>query len=132
MLHYGAMKAYSEDLREKIVEAVEQRGMNQSEAAALFSISLSSVKRYLRKSRRGRSLSPGKAPGKRRAIDGRARRLLEEDIRERPFLTLQDRCEYLRAVASVEVSRSTMCRAIKRMNSTRKKGGDPLQNATSS
>lgn len=99
MLHYGAMKAYSEDLR---------------------------------KSRRGRSLSPGKAPGKRPAIDGRARRLLEEDIRERPFLTLQDRCEYLRAVTSVEVSRSAMCRAIGRMNSTRKKGGDPLQNATSS
>jgi hypothetical protein len=58
--------------------------------------------------------------------------VLEEDLKERPFPTLQDRCEYLRAVAGVEISRSTLCRAIKRMNSTRKKGVDPLQNATSS
>src|SRR5918994_2108813 len=35
-----------------------------------------------------------------------------------------ERCEYLRAVACVEVSRSTVCRAIKPMNATRKKGGD--------
>ena len=44
------------------------------------------------------------------------------DLKERPFITLQKRCEYLRTVASLEVSRSTVCRAIMRMNSTRKKG----------
>ena len=58
--------------------------------------------------------------------------VLEEDLKERPFITLQQRCEYLRVVAGLEVSRSTMCRAIKRMDSTRKKGGDQPQNATSS
>ncbi len=129
MVHHVAMKAYSEDLRTKIVDAIEQRGMNQSEAARIFDVSLSSVKRYVRKSRRGRPLSPGKAPGKRPAIDERARKLLEEDLKERPFATLQDRCQYLRAIACVEVSRSTLCRAIKRMRSTRKKGGDQPQNA---
>jgi transposase len=126
------MKAYSEDLRKKIVEAVELRGMPQIEAARLFDVSLSSVKRYVRKSRQGRSLSPGKAPGKRPAIDERAQKLLEEDLRERPFLTLQQRCEYLRVVACVEVSRSTLCRTIARMGSTRKKGAQSPQNATSS
>jgi transposase len=30
------MKAYSEDLRKKIVDAVERRGMGQSEAARTF------------------------------------------------------------------------------------------------
>ena len=39
------MKAYSEDLRKKIVQAVQQRGMSKSQAARLFGISLSSVKR---------------------------------------------------------------------------------------
>jgi transposase len=58
------MDAYSEDLRKKIVNAVEQRGMGQSEAARTFDVSLSSVKRHIRKFRQGRSLSPGKAPGK--------------------------------------------------------------------
>jgi len=33
MVDHGAMKAYSEDLRQKVVEAVEQRGTSKSEAA---------------------------------------------------------------------------------------------------
>ena len=37
------MKAYSEDLRQKVVEAVERRGISKSEAARLFGMSLSSV-----------------------------------------------------------------------------------------
>jgi transposase len=124
------MDAYSEDLRKKIVNAVEQRGMGQSEAARLFDVSLSSVKRYIRKSRQGRSLSPDKAPGKRPIIDEPTRRLLEEDLKERPFDTLRERCEYLRAVAGVEVSRSVVCRTIKRMDSTRKKGWQLPANET--
>ncbi len=125
------MAAYSEDLRRKIVDAVERRGMGQSQAARTFDVSLSSVKRYVRKSRRGGSLSPGKAPGKRPKIDERARNLLEEDLKERPFATLLERCEYLRAVAGLEVSRSVVCRTIKRMGSTRKKGCQLPANETS-
>src|SRR3954447_10281031 len=58
MRHHGGMKAYSEDLRRKVVEAVEQRGMGKSEAARSFGVSLSSVKRYVGKARQGSSLSP--------------------------------------------------------------------------
>ncbi len=116
------MEAYSEDLRKKIVDAIERRRMDQSEAARTFDVSFSSVKRYLRKFRQGRSLSPGEAPGRCPKIDERARKLLEEDLKERPFVTLQERCDYLQAVAGLEVSRSVVCRTIKRMESTRKKG----------
>jgi len=45
------MDAYSEDLRMKIVEAVERRAMKKSEVARLFGVSLSSAKRYVRKFR---------------------------------------------------------------------------------
>src|SRR5215216_4828333 len=94
---------------------------------------LALLRQTLRQTRRGGSLaSPKKRPGSKPKLDERASKLLEEDLKERPFITLQERCEYLRVVASVEVSRSTMCRAIKRMNATRKKGVDQLQNATSS
>jgi transposase len=124
------MNAYSEDLREKIVEALE-RGMGKSQAARTFSVSLSSVKRYAKLAQEGRSLAPKKRPGSKPKLDERSRKLLQADLEEHPFLTLQERCEYLRAVASVEVSRSTVCRAIKRMDATRKKGADRLQNATS-
>ena len=125
------MNSYSEDLREKIVEALG-RGMGKSEAARTFSVSLSSVKRYAKMAEEGRSLAPKKRPGSKPKLDERARKLLEEDLKERPLLTLRDRCEYLRALASVEVSRSTVCRAIKRMNATRKKGGEAPRSETSS
>src|SRR5215204_181655 len=118
---WSLMDAYSEDLRKKIVEAVEKRGMKKSEAARLFGVSLSSVKRYVRKFRQGSSLSPGKAPGKSPKIDECARRLLEADLKERPFAKLRQRCEYLRALAGLRVSRSTLCRALKRIGFTRKK-----------
>jgi transposase len=125
------MNAYSEDLREKIVEALE-RGMGKSQAARTFSVSISSVKRYAKMAEEGGSLAPKNRPGSKPKLDERSRKLLQADLEEHPFLTLQQRCEYLRAVASVEVSRSTVCRAIKRMDSTRKKGADRLQNARSS
>jgi transposase len=125
------MNAYSEDLREKIVEALE-RGIGKSQAARTFSVSLSSVKRYAKLAEEGRPLAPKKRPGSKPKLDERSSKLLEEDLKERPFITLQQRCEYLRVVAGLEVSRSTKCRAIKRMDATRKKGGDQPQNATSS
>ena len=125
------MNAYSEDLREKIVEALG-RGMGKSQAARTFSVSLSSVKRYAKMAEEGGSLAPKNRAGSKPKLDERSRKLLQADLEEHPFLTLQQRCEYLRAVASVEVSRSTVCRAIKRMNATRKKGADRLQNARSS
>jgi transposase len=125
------MNAYSEDLRMKIVKALG-RGMGKSEAARTFSVSLSSVKRYAKLAEEGRPLAPKKRPGSKPKLDERASKLLEEDVKERPFVTLQQRREYLRSIASVEVSRSTVCRAIKRMNSTRKKGEGRLKNATSS
>jgi transposase len=70
------MEAYSEDLRRKVVEALE-RGLNKSEAARLFGMSLSSVKRFARMAREGWPLKPGKARGKRPKINENGRRLQE-------------------------------------------------------
>ena len=116
------MDAYSEDLRRKIVEAVTQRRMSKSEAARAFGVSLSSVKRYVKAVREGRSLSPGKAPGKRPSLDEKARRLLEADVQERPFAKLADRREYLEKVAGLSVSESTISRVLRQMGFGRKKG----------
>jgi len=125
------MKAYSEDLRMKIVDVIE-RGMPKTEAARTFGVGISTVKRYATKARRGESLEPGKAPGKRPKIDERVGKLLEEDLKERPFATLRERCEYVEALSGVSVSRSTMCRAIARVGSTRKKGAQAPPSATNS
>ena len=126
------MDAYSEDLRRKIVEAVEERRMNQSEAARAFGVSLSSVKRYVKAVREGRSLSPATAPGKRPTLDEKARKLLEADVEERPFVKLKHRQEYLRKAAGVSVSESTLSRVIRSMGFDRKKGRWVRVSATSS
>ena len=125
------MKAYSEDLRRKIVDAIE-RGMHKAEAARTFGIGISTVKRYATKARRGEPLEPGKAPGKPPKIDERIQKLLVEDLEERPFVSLKERCEYVEAISGVSVSRSTMCRSIARIGSTRKKGGQAPRSETSS
>jgi len=125
------MKAYSKDLRRKIVDAL-RRGMSKAQAARTFGIGISTVKRYAAKAQRGEPLEPGKAPGKRPKMDERLRKLLEEDLKERPFVTLRERCDYLEAIGGVSVSRSTMCRAIARIGSTRKKGDEAPPSATSS
>jgi transposase len=87
MVDHGTMKAYSEDLRKKVVEAVEQRGTSKSEAARLFSISLSSVKRYTKLADRGQPLTPRKGGGRPPKADDATRKLLEEDVRTRPAAT---------------------------------------------
>ena len=56
-------------------------------------------------------------------MDERVGKLLEEDLKKRPFVTLQQRCDFVEAISEVCVSRSTMCRAIARMGSTRAKRG---------
>jgi transposase len=125
------MKAYSKDLRQKIVDTIE-RGMPKAEAARTFGVGISTVKRYATKAQKGEPLEPGKAPGKRPKMDERLRKLLEEDLNERPFVTLQQRCDYIEAISGVSVSRSTMCRAIARIGSTRKKGDEAPRSETSS
>ena len=55
--HDGSMKAYSEDLRRKIVEALA-RGTNKCQAAQLPGMSFSSLKRYAKMVREGQPLAP--------------------------------------------------------------------------
>jgi transposase len=117
------MSGYSEDLRQRIVSAVEE-GTSKAQAARTFSVSLSSVKRYADKASRGESLAPKKTAGSAPKLDDKAMKLLEEDLKEHPFATLRDRCDYMEIMTGLSVSRSTMCRAIARIGPTRKKGED--------
>ena len=126
------MSGYSEDLRRRVVSAVEG-GMSKAQAARTFSVSLSSVKRYVGKAERGESLAPKMRPGSVPKLDEKARSLLAADLEERPYLTLQERRDYNRGYDGTRCkSLHPMCRAITRIGSTRKKGDELLRNATSS
>ena len=105
------MRAYSEDLRKKIVAALE-RGMSKAEAARTFSVSLSSVKRYARRVRHGESLTPKKSPGRPRIVDQKAQALLKEDVMERPAATIGQRRRFLKHITGTDMSDSTVRRLI--------------------
>jgi transposase len=125
------MRAYSEDLRKKIVRAVE-RGMPKARAARLFDVSLSSVKRYSRTATKGGSLEPRKSPGRPRKIGEKARTLLERDAEERPGATISQRRRFLEHVTGTSLSDSTVRRLMKRLGFSQKNGRWGRWNATSS
>ncbi len=125
------MNAYSEDMRRKIVEA-RRRGTSTIEVARTFGVGVSSVKRYAATAREGRSLAPKKRPGSKPKMDEAAMRLLEGEVERRPAATLPQRREFLRRVAGVRVSDSTVSRMLRRLGFSRKKDRWERANATSS
>ena len=70
------MKAYSEDLGQKIVAALK-RGTFKAQAAHLFDVSPSSVKRYARKARPKYYLAPKKGSERPPMLDENVGRLLK-------------------------------------------------------
>ncbi len=105
----------------------------ESGRARTFSVSLSSVKRYVNKANRGEPLAPRKRPGSAPKLDEKAIELLKEDLNERPYATLRERRNYIHAlITGLSVSRSTICRAIARIGSRRKKGDTSPQSVRSS
>ena len=114
------MRAYSVDLRRKIVDAV-RRGLAKAEVAQTFGISRSSVKRYVKMDVEFGSLAPSKPPGSKPKINGTAQRLLELDLKERPAATLAQRCIYLREMTSIRVGISTLWWALKRLGYSHKR-----------
>ena len=130
-VHHWCMKAYSEDLRKKILDAVD-RGMPKSVAAKTFGVSRSSVKRYAAARREGRPLTPKKHPGSKPKLDEKARKLLEANVEERPAVTLKDRCRFLEEMVGVSVSESTLSRLLRKMGFSPKDGVWVHQRGTSS
>ena len=91
------------------------------EVARIFGVGISSVKRYMKMAQEEGSLNPKKAPGKKRKLDESGMKLLQEDLRARPTATYEQRAEFLDELLGVRVSKSTICRTIKRLGYTRKK-----------
>ena len=113
------MKPYSQDLRTRIVKAV-QEGTSKSGAARLFGVSLSSVKRYVRIANRGSSLEPRKGGGRPPKTDQTTEKLLEDDVREHPAATVAERRLFLEHATGKSLSISTVGRLLNRLGFSRK------------
>ena len=124
------MSGYSLDLRKKIVESVK-RGVPKAETARRFGVDRATVKRYCKQLDERGTLEPRKAPGRAPKLDEKARKLLLEDLEERPWATHSQRAKFLSAAWGVRVSEATVCRAVGRLRRSRKKDPSGQQKGTS-
>ena len=113
------MKAYSIDLRERIVRAVEA-GKAKSEVARLFDVNVSTVKRYLVRSEQ-HALAPRKSPGRPRRISREEQPDLIAQLEGSPDATLEEHCESWEKSHGVRLSIATMHRSIARAKYTLKR-----------
>jgi transposase len=100
-------KPYSEDLRERVVEAVET-GVSRRAAAERFKIGVSSAVRWMQRVARSGSVAAYSSGGSTSPLEQHAEFLLGL-IRERPDLTLDEVVEAMRA-ANLGGSRSAVAR----------------------
>ena len=124
------MKAYSIDLRERVVAACDARDGTREQIAARFSVSVAWVRKLIRQRRETGSIAPKpRGGGRARAFDAEADRRLREAVRADDDATLGE----LARAAGVPCCASAVHRALARLGITRKKsrGGRPSRTAPS-
>jgi transposase len=114
------MRAYSVDLRERVVAAVDA-GEAHRAVAARFRVSLATVGNYLRLRRATGGLAPRPRPGGVPAIPPDRYPALRAQLAAAPDATLAQHCATWAEAQGQAVSVSTMDRTIARLGGTHKK-----------
>ena len=113
------MKAYSMDLREKVLAAID-RGMSRAAVAATFGVSPSTIKRWRRRQRDG-ALAPRQSPGRPARLGAALEAGLAAQVQAAPDATIAEHGAAWQEATGQAVSPSTMRRALVRLGWTRKK-----------
>jgi transposase len=124
------MKAYSLDLRERAVAAVEA-GRSWQDTVAAFGISRATLNRWRQRLHATGGLAPGRSPGRPRAIPPAQEPALARQLAAHPDASLAQHAQQWAADQGAAVSSSAMRRAILRLAWTRKKRPSPPASATS-
>jgi transposase len=116
------MKAYSLDLRQKILRACDQRLGSQRAIATLFGVSQSFVEKLLRRRRATGDISPRPHAGGRRALcDATALAHVRRLVHEHSDATLAELAAQLEAQHGLRVSVPTMGRMVLALQLPRQK-----------
>lgn len=113
------MRAYSLDLRERIVRAV-RRGQHPAAVAAQFEVSARTVRRYLERAAAER-LAPAPIPGRPREIGAAQEAALRAQWAAAPAAPLAEHCDAWAAGPGTRVHPTTMSRSLTRLGWSRKK-----------
>ena len=124
------MRAYSIDLRQRVVTAYDAREGTQEQLAARFAVSVSWVRKILRQRRQTGSIDPRPhGGGHAKAFDPAAGAKLRQAVRDDSDATLEE----LGRAVGVACSPSAVYRTLDRLGITRKKsrGGRPSRTGPS-
>ena len=123
------MRAYSTDLKERLVRAVAD-GQPMREAARRFGVAVTTVKRAVVQARETGSLERKPIPGRPREIGHEQEARLRARLEAAPEATVEEHCAWWAAHEGPELSVATMWRAIRRLGWTHKKSHWQPANAT--
>jgi len=116
------MKAYSLDLRQKIIETYESGGTTQRELAEQFHVSLNFIVTLIRRWRTDKTFEPKKRGAVMKPLlTPEILQFLDEQIKQECDLSLLQLVELVREKYNVSVSTKTMSRMLRRENLRYKK-----------
>jgi transposase len=124
------MKPYSQDLRERVIAALEAGDETQAEIAERFRISQSTVEKWWARWQATDScaalpLSHGPA----RTLQA-CEPVIRAEVAKQPDVTLAELCERVAERCTVTASPSMMCRTLQHLNLPRKKSRSTIANVT--
>ena len=114
------MRAYSTDLKERLVRAVAD-GLPMREAARRFNVAVTTVKRAVVQQRTTGSLERKPIPGRPREISREQEAILHGRLEEAPDATVLEQCAWWAEQQGQTLSEATMWRAMHRLGWTHKK-----------
>lgn len=126
------MKPYPQELRVRVVAAVEQGEHSIPEVASLFNVGVTFVKKMWRLYRNGEDLAPRHGGGSTPSLKEPEHELLREQVGKQPDVSLEELQAVLLKEQKVSVSKTTVCRALQALNLPRKKRASSPKNATPS
>jgi transposase len=116
------MKAYSLDLRQKVIDAYNRQEGSQRQLAKRFSVSLSFVQDLFKRYREDGTLEPRAHGGGQSAkLNAQQVAMVATLVEEDNDAILMELCERLEQRSGVRVSRATMGRMTQKLMLTRKK-----------
>jgi len=124
------MKPYSQDLRERLIAALEEGQDSQPEIAENFGVSLSFVEKLWQRWRQSGSCAAlARAGGKKRALR-EDETIIREQVAKQPDVSLLELCQRVAEASGTKASPSMMCRELQRLDLPRKKSPSTTPSAT--
>ena len=121
------MEAYSRDLRERVVRAVDENRGTRRQIAATFGVSTSWVRKLLRRRRETGSIdAKPRGGGRQPRLDDQGDRQLRELVEQRPDATLSELCQQM----DEDIGTTCVHRALRRLGLSLKRRSCTPRNAT--